>query len=287
MLGVKSATNAPALNVWLFKDSLPVWSYPLFIQNYFMAVEQQTGSYWVGITWSLAIEEQFYLIMPLLAFVLRRSQVFFLALVCIAIAFFLRVAFGNDWWNYFGTPFRMDSLMFGAAVACVVRDERILKFCRRWRAVLDVATIFLAMLALQTPLLKLERLYCFSIMSAVTAYIILRIHLVDGGWVRSVLRAQVLVQLGAISYPLYMYHQAVNGLVHGIWFGKEPAILEFRQLMAAVLVMTISIVLAALSTRYFERPFRQKGKTLKYSFEPAIGASAIQVEAPLLEARAG
>jgi Acyltransferase family len=44
MLGVKSATNAPALNVWLFKDSLPVWSYPLFIQNYFMAVEQQTGS---------------------------------------------------------------------------------------------------------------------------------------------------------------------------------------------------------------------------------------------------
>jgi peptidoglycan/LPS O-acetylase OafA/YrhL len=87
MLGVKIAINAPALNVWLFKDSLPVWSYPLFIQNYFMAVEHQTGSYWVGVTWSLAIEEQFYFIMPLLAFVLRRSQVFSLALVCIAIAF--------------------------------------------------------------------------------------------------------------------------------------------------------------------------------------------------------
>jgi peptidoglycan/LPS O-acetylase OafA/YrhL len=84
-----------------------------------------------------------------------------------------------------------------------------------------------------------------------------------------------LVQLGLISYPLYMYHQAVNGLVHGLLFGKPPTVIDFGQLAAAVLVIGISVTLAAVSTRFFERPFRQKGRRMKYSFEPADGAAMI------------
>jgi peptidoglycan/LPS O-acetylase OafA/YrhL len=282
-LAVHTNLSSPALEVWLFKDTLPAWSYALFIQNYFMAFENHTGSYWIGVTWSLAIEEQFYLLVPLLVFVLNRKQMLMLALACIVVAPVLRLWPGADWhWYYFATPCRMDALMFGVVVTCAIRDEAIMNFCRKWRMALDGLTLALTAMVMDGPVMHMEPRIRYSCYAAIFAYCILRIFLAEAGWLRSALRLRLLVQLGLISYPLYMYHQAINGLVHGWLFGKAPAVLDFAQLAAAALVIGISVILAAISTRYFERPFRQKGRTLKYSFEPAAGAAAIQVASPHL-----
>jgi len=281
-LAVHLHLNVPSLDVWLFKDNtLPAWSYALFIQNYFMALQNNTGSYWIGITWSLAIEEQFYLLVPLLVFLLNRRQMLAVALACIVVAPVLRFLPSVDYyWFYFATPCRMDALMFGVAVTCVIRDEPILNFFRKWRFAFDGLILALVALSLDTPWLRMDSRIRYSVLAAIFAYWILRIFLVEAGWLRALLRSRLLVQIGLISYPLYMYHQAINGLVHGLLFGEPPNTFDFAHLAAAVLVIGISVTLAALSTRYFERPFRQKGRTMKYSFEPARGAAAIQVTSP-------
>jgi peptidoglycan/LPS O-acetylase OafA/YrhL len=278
-LALHTHLSFPALDVWLFKDpTLPAWSYALFIQNYFMAFENQTGSYWIGITWSLSIEEQFYLVVPLLVFILKRRQMLALALACIVVAPVLRFWPGADWhWFYFATPCRMDALMFGVAVTCAIRDRTIMNFFRKWRLAFDGLILALAAISLDTPLLHMDSRIRYSVLAAIFAYCILRIFLVEAGWNRALLRSRLLVQLGLISYPLYMYHQAVNGLVHGWLFGTAPAVRDFGGLAAAALVIGISVILATVSTRYFERPFRQKGRTMKYSYEPADGASKVQV----------
>src|SRR5262249_45843542 len=142
----------PALDVWLFKDTLPAWSYALFIQNYFMAYALHIGSYWNAITWSLAIEEQFYLLMPLLVFVLNSRQLLAVALACVVIAPALRFWPGaNGNWVYFPTPCRMDALMFGVLATCVIRDEAMLNFFRRWRVAFDAAVLILFVMALDIP----------------------------------------------------------------------------------------------------------------------------------------
>jgi peptidoglycan/LPS O-acetylase OafA/YrhL len=48
----------------LFNRDLPIWSYPIFFQNFAMSLRRGTGPMWLGITWSLAVEEQFYVILP-------------------------------------------------------------------------------------------------------------------------------------------------------------------------------------------------------------------------------
>jgi peptidoglycan/LPS O-acetylase OafA/YrhL len=274
------------LDVWLFKDTLPAWSYALFIQNYFMAFENQIGSYWNAITWSLAIEEQFYLLVPLLVFVLNRRQTIWLALACVVIAPVLRFWPGaDDHWYYFATPCRMDALMFGVLVSCAIRDETALNFFRRWRVVFDVAILLLFVMALDIPGFRLvdPRLH-YSLRGLIGAYCILRIFLVDGGRFRAVLRWRFLVNLGLISYSLYMYHQAINGLVHGVLFGAAPGMKGFAQLLAGIFVIAVSVSLAALSTRYFELPFRRRGRAFKYSFAPHRAAGAIPAAAPSMSA---
>jgi peptidoglycan/LPS O-acetylase OafA/YrhL len=273
-LAVDGALHVPALDVWLISDKLPTWPYFLFLQNYSMAMADDVGSYWVGITWSLAVEEQFYLLIPLLVFVLNRKQVLGLALACVVLAPVIRSWPGTSFsWMYFATPSRMDALMFGVIVACLVRSERALNVCRTWRYALDVLALAVLAVFVNSRAMDLPRTFSFTLLAIMFAYCILRIFLFEKGLYRWALRFPALVWLGGISYPLYMYHQAANGLVNGFLFGAAPAILNWKGLATALLVLAIAVSLAALSTRYFERPFRAKGSALKYSFDRERAAS--------------
>jgi peptidoglycan/LPS O-acetylase OafA/YrhL len=49
-----------------FDGALPWWSYALGLQNISMSIDQTYGAIWLAGTWSLAIEEQFYLLFPLI-----------------------------------------------------------------------------------------------------------------------------------------------------------------------------------------------------------------------------
>jgi peptidoglycan/LPS O-acetylase OafA/YrhL len=59
----------------LLEGEIPAWSYGLFVQNLFMAAIGDFGAQWTGITWSLAVEEQFYLVLPLTLFLAPRRFV--------------------------------------------------------------------------------------------------------------------------------------------------------------------------------------------------------------------
>lgn len=73
LVGSYSLANAAGLNKapglwWLFYIPMPTWSYATFTQNFYMAAAGGTGANWLGITWSLAVEEQFYLLLPCVVF---------------------------------------------------------------------------------------------------------------------------------------------------------------------------------------------------------------------------
>jgi len=107
----------------LFEGVIPTWTYIVGLQNFWMTLEKTYGAFWLGGTWSLAIEEQFYFLFPMLVALLslRRLR---LVLVALMIACpLLRI--WAYWYGeplagygyYFLTPFRADNLAIGALIA--------------------------------------------------------------------------------------------------------------------------------------------------------------------------
>lgn len=69
---------------WVDADhAFPIWSYFTFTQNFFMAGMSGIGAHWLSPTWTLAVEEHFYLIVPFLFFIIPRRR---LGLTLVAIA---------------------------------------------------------------------------------------------------------------------------------------------------------------------------------------------------------
>ncbi len=106
--------------------SAPWWSFLFYLQNFLVpAASMATGP--LGVTWSLAIEEQFYLVWPLVVrrcsdVQLRRLTV---AVICFspALRFYLLVHHVNIYSNIFC---RLDGLMAGALLALLVRSANFM-----------------------------------------------------------------------------------------------------------------------------------------------------------------
>jgi peptidoglycan/LPS O-acetylase OafA/YrhL len=124
--------------IWVrtFGHEIPVWSYALFVQNIEMTLKQTYGAAWLSATWSLAVEEQFYVVLPLVVFAI--SSVRKLAVIvggaCIAaIVFRTWMAFHGDiyYGPYMLLPSRSDALGCGVLIALGVRDAGIWAWLER------------------------------------------------------------------------------------------------------------------------------------------------------------
>lgn len=279
LLGLNPLLDAPWIHAWLLHEPLmPLWSYATFTQNYLMAAAADTGAFWIAITWSLAVEEQFYLVFPVLVYFVPKRGLVLLALASLVFAAFLRSYLwhrtGAFYAGYFPTPARVDALMFGFLSACIVRNPTAMSYFVSSRIVLDLAAVGTLGMLLEGSHTAALSDVSFSLFAAVFAYAIVRIFLVSGGWYRAALRNPVLVQAGLISYAWYMYHQAVNGMVHGSLFQQAPRISNAKEFAAACAVLLLSGALALLSTRYYERPFRTWGRRVRYRFHRSAPASS-------------
>lgn len=111
----------------VFNDSIPLWSFPVFVQNFLQTARHTFGSDWMDVTWSLAVEEQFYLLLPLLIRVFDRRRLVLLTAVAIAMAPAWRLllqALGNPVQGpYTLLPCRADALGMGVLIAVTMRTD--------------------------------------------------------------------------------------------------------------------------------------------------------------------
>jgi peptidoglycan/LPS O-acetylase OafA/YrhL len=129
-----------------------IWPLALFGQNIEWAINNQWGPLSIAPTWSLAVEEQFYLVLPLLIRYCpqRRLPMVLLALICAApFVRLLLQSFGYSQATYYLMPARMDALFFGVLLAWAVAQPRSLN--RRYLRIAAVAggLGFLALLMAQ------------------------------------------------------------------------------------------------------------------------------------------
>jgi len=253
---------------WLLQEPNPFWSYLTFTQNFFMGARHTLGSLWLGTTWSLAIEEQFYLVLPLLVWLLPRRTLPWVFLALIVTAPILRwKAAGLI--SFVGTPWRADSLITGALLAWCVRCPAILQVLRANHTKVYLAFALFALGAgviswcgPLMPLMVFEHIW----LAGLYGLLILLAFIHREGLLAKALRAPVLGWFGMVSFGIYLFHQPVSGLLHACIRGAYPRIItNISDAPVTLLALGVTFLLASLSYRFIERPILEYGRRFQYA----------------------
>lgn len=216
--------------------------------------------------WSLAVEEQFYLVLPLLfvglLYVGRgRRWVFAAGIAVMAAASTVWMAYlytpgDAPLRAYFGTDTRAAELLIGVLLACVLvtRAGSLRQFRGAPQVALQVAGVvaFVASVGLWvvTPEYD-DRLYEGGLVGvALLAAVVVAAATQPTSWVGFVLQARPLVWIGRLSYGIYLYHWPIF-----LWLTEAKTGLDIVPLFG--LRMALTIGLAWLSLRYVELPIRE------------------------------
>jgi peptidoglycan/LPS O-acetylase OafA/YrhL len=250
----------------LSQDQFWYWAY---LANWRIAAEGWPEFGLIGHFWSLAIEEQFYILWPLVVFYLSRRQLLALCVALIVGSFLLRVGLRPTLGAtaiYVMTPMRMDTLATGAWLALAIRGpgglSRLARFA--WPAAV-VAAIpilywFVRFRELDSVGLEMQT-FGFSLLALFFgALLVLTLAAPTGSLIGRLFSQPALTFLGRYSYGLYVYHHfvlfamdragvQVSGLPRP--FGSQL----LSHLLYSLIAASLSLALALLSWHLFEKRF--------------------------------
>jgi peptidoglycan/LPS O-acetylase OafA/YrhL len=226
--------------------------YATFTTN-FAHVFQGLGSVWLRPTWTLAVEEQFYFLLPLLiVFTPKRyllpvlAGLWLMALFCRVLLMHINPTAA---WELL--PCRMDLLLAGVALAIIVRRYDLSKYLLPLRLNWAMCIVVMDVLALagRDKLLLIVMGSASSV--GIASFMLAAFY---GAPEARYVRARWLSWFGQISYCLYLVHQPVNGLMHGLLLNESARVATLPGIAVTGLSFGISVAIAAGSWRWLEKP---------------------------------
>lgn len=228
----------------------------LYVNNYYQAIlgDPNTG---FSHTWSLAIEEQFYLIWaPSIVVLLRYRKVFPVLVTAIvticAYRLFLVSINVHQGYIYEAFDTRADQLLIGCLLAWLLFKKQwigLFRFvCRPWVVAVIVLTLAILNLAELRYGTTFRDTVAFTFEPSLVAILIPGLIHADGSVVYRTLQSALVSGIGRISYAMYLYQQLVIGPV--------DKMLREKPLIARVFAALFVTIAVALCSYYLvEKPF--------------------------------
>ncbi|MBB4197292.1 hypothetical protein CCR94_14765 [Rhodoblastus sphagnicola] len=245
---------------------LPVWSYLVFLQNYFLINMQSVGAHWLSPTWTLALEEQFYLVAPFLLMLTPRRAWLPLMIALSLMGLGLR-AHGVLHGDITIAPIALlptsaDVLLAGMILAVLVKTDAIdwAKYHLHVRLTPILCMVLTFVLqkfdgSVVGPRFEIFGPFLMSIGAG--AFILM---LVKGAPEAPRFENKVLIFFGNISYSVYLTHLAILGLMHGGILGGLPDISTPAQLAVTTAAFPVTVLLAWIMTKILEEPITAWGR---------------------------
>ncbi len=249
---------------WLFEDPMPLLSYLTFTQNFFMGWSNSYGANWLGMTWSLAVEEQFYLVVPVLIYFLPRRNAFYYLFIGVILAPVLRCAWPGLF-AFVGAPWRADSLFSGACLAFIVRSPLCVELLHKHRPLVMAwaVTMFAGTICMLFKAHHFGEFDHFWLAGFYSSIVLISVLYADC-WLSIFLGNLSLVWFGRYSYGIYMFHQPISGLLHGIIRNAAPGIHSLHDAGVTLLAFIVTLILAVISYHGLERPILSFGHRFTY-----------------------
>lgn len=225
-------------------------------------------------TWSLSVEEQFYIVFPLtILIVLRFLPRLLLPLVWISLVASLAI---SQWalvktplGAYFLSPFRVFEFLVGVVVA-LGPIPKMLKTSEHWRSFFSLSGLGMIATALflytpETPFPGVA-----ALLPTGGAGLVLMAGRGGESFGSRLISHRPFLYIGAISYSLYLWHWPVMAYLR---VGSQP---EHPDAWMMGLALGVSIALAALSYKFVEQPIMKHGFRLPYL---RLGAAVMGITA--------
>ncbi len=229
-----------------------------------------------GHLWSLAVEEQFYLVWPLLVFAIRDRR----RLVWTCVALSLGALASRLWLLHHGasveatyklTVCRADSLLSGAWLALIVRGNRREQVLQLAPAAFLAGAAACFAIAWKGGGFNWQQnwwvnAYGYSAL-AVASTALLAMALNGSSLVAKCMRLKVMRFLGTYSYGIYVYHPLLAALVWWLLAPQLQAHLHSKALFHLSVLLIAggsAVLLAVLSFKFYEQPFLRMKRFFNY-----------------------
>ena len=231
-----------------------------------------------GHFWSLAVEEHYYFVWPMVVLLCPPKKLLWTALGLAAMSAIARDVFlihtGHTLTAYSFTPFRCDSLLIGAACAVIAHRPAAVDWLRQ-RQYWQLAIALLILIGFYPSTNwdynhELVLTLGVSLLGIIFGLLVLAAaHPAPGPIIRTVSRARWLRGLGKYSYGIYAIHMVVIEVV----VGKASAFLQHHVVHSAAISsfagksigIIAAILVAMISFHFYEKPFL---RLKKYFAEP-------------------
>lgn len=205
-------------------------------------------------TWSLAVEEQYYILFPIFLMLIWRLGIKWV-LIILSIVFLFSLGFAQ-WGSYnspyatfFLLPTRCWELLIGALAALYLKHNNYLE-----SHLLNQALSLAGAGMIVYSIFKFDQTTPFpsfyTLMPTIGAGLLI-LCAVPKTFVHKMLSLEIFVGIGLISYSAYLWHQPL------LAFARHRTYLDTSDLLVTFLCLS-SLILAYLSWRYVEAPFRNK-----------------------------
>lgn len=235
------------------------WVYALYLTNFQVAIADA----WIGAShfWTLAVEEQFYLVWFFVIVLLPRRWLpfVFLAAILMGPAFRSSFAFGVSTFNAVLLPGQIDSLALGALIAFARSAPGSNWFDRliqsRTLLLISLVIVLIGIAPIEWPFTERKRILVgwaiFPVFVNLAAACAVRQALGQGAGGLDLLSWPIVRHIGRISYGLYVYHYFIPPLV----LPAFPMLAEPGADFLKFLVFSaLSLIVAQVSWLVVERP---------------------------------